>query len=151
MNAYTSSDQNSDWAFRFAVAPTSAAGGVFSFRSPDNSAIIPFFNYTEGIQYSVAIVADYSTGTLDAFVNGVQQVDDYAFWLSGKTNVVTNEFFFHLNGEGSPAMSTSVAIDNIAAFSAVPEAGPLALGGMACVMTGLCLAGRRLWTRKTGA
>ena len=133
LNVYTSSDQGSDWAFRFAAAPTSASGGVFAFRTPDNSTLIPFFNYTEGNQYKVSVLADYSTGKLDAFVNGTELLSDYAFWAGGKTNVATNEMFFHLNGEGG--FANSVALDNITA-AAVPEPTTLVVWSM----VGICIS-----------
>lgn len=141
MNTYTASDQGPDWAFRFAAAPTSENGGVFAFRTPDNSELIPFFNYSEGTQYSLAIDADYSTGKLNASVNGVQQLTDYAFWAGGgKTNVITDEIFFHLNGEGNPAFSSSVALDNITA-AAVPEPTGFLFGGLVCCVIGLAVGG----------
>jgi hypothetical protein len=130
LNVYTSSDQGSDWAFRFAAAPTSVDGGVFAFRTPDNSTLIPFFNYVEGTQYNVSVLADYSTGKLDAFVNGAELLSDYAFWGSGKTNVGTNEMFFHLNGEGG--ISNSVALDNISA-AAVPEPTTVVVWSVVCI------------------
>jgi hypothetical protein len=130
LNVYTSSDQGSDWAFRFAAAPTSANGGVFAFRTPDNSTLIPFFNYAEATQYKVSISADYSTGKLDAFVNGTELLSNYAFWGGGKTNVGTNEMFFHLNGESG--LSNSVALDNISA-AAVPEPTTMVVWGIVCV------------------
>jgi hypothetical protein len=130
LNVYTSSDQGSDWAFRFAAAPTSANGGVFAFRSPDNTTLIPFFNYAEGTQYAVSILADYATGKLDAYVNGTQSLSGYSFWGSGKTNVGTNEMFFHLNGEAGSA--NSVALDNITA-AAVPEPTTLVVWGVVCI------------------
>src|SRR5262249_9886594 len=133
LNAYTSSDQNSDWAFRFAAAPTSPTGGVFAFRSPDNMALIPFFNYLEGTQYAISILADYSTGKLNAYVNGTQYLTDYAFWTGGKTGVATNELFFHLNGEAG--FSNSVALDNISAC-AVPEPTTLIVWGI----VGICIS-----------
>lgn len=124
LNAYTSSDQGSDWAFRFAAAPTDANGGVFAFRTPDNTTLIPFFNYSNNTQYTISIFADYSTGTLSAFVDGMEELTNYSFWNAGKTNVSTNELFFHLNGEQD--FSNSVALDNIAA-DIVPEPMTLAV------------------------
>lgn len=98
---------------------------MFAFRSPDNTSLIPFFSYTEGTTYSVDILADYSTGTLNAFVDGALMLSNYAFWTAGAANVVTNELFFHLNGEAG-GFSNSVALDNINAAAEVPEpAAPL--------------------------
>jgi hypothetical protein len=119
--------------FRFAAAPTSAGGGVFAFRTPDNTELIDFFNYTEGETYNVSIKADYTSGTLDAYVDGVLQLAGYTFLPGGASNVNTGEFFFHLNGELGNA--NSVALDNIRAF-AVPEPASIlllvsALGGLA--------------------
>lgn len=130
MNAYTTNG----WAFRFAAAPTSDNGGVFAFRSPDNTKLIPFFDYVEGTAYSIDIVADYSSGTLDAYVDGALMLSDYAFWTSGASNVTTNEFFFHLNGQEG-GVSNSVAIDNIQA-AAVPAPSTLLLLGAAWLAAG---------------
>jgi hypothetical protein len=132
MNVYTASDQGSDWAFRFAAAPTSAGGGVFAFRSPDNTALIPFFNYNEGTQYNVEILADYSTGLLNASVNGVPSLTNYAFWGGAKTNVVTDEIFFHLNGEDG--FQNSVALDNIN-VAAVPEPSTVVVWSLVAICT----------------
>jgi hypothetical protein len=131
MNAYTTGG----WAYRFAAAPTSANGGVFAFRTPDNTELVPFFNYVEGQAYHVAIVADYDTGTLDAFVDGNKLLSGFAFWTSGQSNVTTQEFFFHLNGE--LGISNSVALDNIFSPQAqVPEPCSLilwsVLGAVTC-------------------
>jgi len=127
--------------FRFAAAPTSEGGGVFAFRTQDNTTLIPFFNYTEGQAYNVAIDADYTAGTLNAFVDGVQQLSNYVFLLGGASNVNTGEFFFHLNGEAG-GISNSVALDNIQAY-AVPEPASIVLLGMAGSMLGLAAARRR--------
>jgi hypothetical protein len=134
LNVYTASDQGSDWSFRFAAAPTSATGGVFAFRSPDNLSLIPFFNYDNGSQYNVSILADYSTGKLNAYVDGMQSLTDYAFWAGGgKTNVVTDEMFFHLNGEDG--FQNSVSLDNIRA-AAVPEPTTLVVWSL----MGICIS-----------
>lgn len=114
MNVHTSNS----WAFRFAAAPTGPNGGVFAFRNEANTELIPFFNYVEGTTYHIDILADYSTGKLDAFVDGAKLLSGFAFWTNGAANVSTNEFFFHLNGESG--YSNVVAIDNIFATQA-PE------------------------------
>lgn len=139
MNVHTSNS----WAFRFVAAPTGPNGGVFAFRNEANTELIPFFSYVEGTTYHIDILADYSTGKLDAFVDGVQLLSGFAFWSSGAANVSTNEIFFHLNGE--PGYSNVVAIDNIFATQA-PEPASLVvwtLLGMASVGAGRRAARRR--------
>jgi hypothetical protein len=126
------------WAFRFAAAPTSATGGVFAFRTPDNTELIDFFNYVEGTTYNVAIEADYGAGKLDAFVDGNLALSDYAFWNIGGPSVTTSEFFFHLNGEAG--FANSVALDNIQS-SVIPEPASAALAGSAAL--GLFVVRRR--------
>jgi hypothetical protein len=122
---------------RFAAAPTSANGGVFAFRTPDNLELIDFFNYTEGETYNVAFKADYTTGTLDAFVDGVEVLSNFNFLPGGASNVNTGEFFFHLNGE--LGFANSVALDNIRA-AAIPEPASIFMFGLAAAS---CLAMRR--------
>jgi hypothetical protein len=127
MNTFTSA---STGAFRFAAAPTSAGGGVFAFRNEANTDLTSFFNYTEGETYNVKMVADYATGQVDAFVDGVQMINDFPFWSVGNPSIGTSEFFFHLNGEAG--FANSVAIDNIVA-AVVPEPASLAILGLAAV------------------
>jgi len=133
MNAFTSLGGG----FRFAAAPTSDGGGVFSFRTPDNSGLVSFFDYIEGQTYNVSIDADYTTGTLNASIDGIQLLTGYSFG-AGASNVNTQEFFFHLNGEAG--YSNSVALDNISA-TAIPEPTSMAL----CSIVGLggAIAARR--------
>jgi hypothetical protein len=134
MNTYTTGG----WAFRFAAAPTSASGGVFAIRSPDNLSLQSFFDYVEGQTYNVELIADYDTGKVDAFVDGVLEGNDLPFWNAGVPNVTTQEFFFHLNGE--TGNFNSVALDNIIG-AVVPEPASLAMAGLAAV--GLMAARRR--------
>jgi hypothetical protein len=101
---------------------------VFAFRTPDNSTLIPFFNYSEGDTHNVAIEANYTTGRLDAFVDGVLQLSNYDFLPGGALNVNTGEFFFHLNGEAG--FANSVALDNIQA-NVIPEPASIMLLGLA--------------------
>ena len=127
MNTFTSA---STPAFRFAAAPTSAGGGVFAFRNEANTDLTSFFNYTEGETYNVEMIADYATGTVDAFVDGVLAINDFQFWSVGNPTIGTSEFFFHLNGEAG--FANSVALDNIVA-AAVPEPASLVLTGLSLV------------------
>jgi hypothetical protein len=121
MNTYTTND----WAARFAIAPTSAGGGVFAIRSPDNNDLQSFFTYTEGDTHNVKLVSNYNTGKVSTYVDDIFK-GEYSFWDTGATDVSTSEFFFHLNGELGNA--NSVAIDNIVA--AVPEPTGIALLGL---------------------
>jgi hypothetical protein len=133
MNAFSTAG-----SFRFAVAPTSATGGVFSFRTPDNLGLVSFFNYNEGDKYHLDFDVDYTAGTLDAYVDGVLQLNDYSFLPGGASNVTTQEFFFHLNGEVGSA--NSVAIDNIFA-TVVPE--PSTIAAAVIGLVGLTVASVR--------
>lgn len=126
--------------FRFAVTPTSANGGLFTFRTPDNLGLTSFFSYTEGQKYHLDIDADYTAGTLDAYVDGNLLLNDYVF-AAGAANVTTQEFFFHLNGEVGTA--NSVAVDNIFA-TVVPEPSTTAAAVIGLVgLTVACVRRRR--------
>jgi len=117
----------SPWAFRFALAPTSATGGVFAMRSPDNTTLMAFANYTVGTKYSVELDANYSTGLMDAYINGALALSDYQF-ASGGAGVSTSEVFIHLNGENDYA--NSVAIDNLNMTAPVPEPTTMIAGAL---------------------
>ena len=136
MNAFTNS--GTQQSFRFAAAPTSASGGVFAFRSVDNTTLVPFFNYVEGQTYNVMMEADYTTGNVRAFVDGVLKISNHAFVPGPVLGAVTGEYFFHLNGE--PGSANSVAIDNIQS-SVIPEPASLGLAGLAAL--GLFVVRRR--------
>lgn len=136
MNAFTNS--GSQQSFRFAAAPTSAAGGVFAFRTADNSELIDFFNYVEGQTYNVAIEADYTTGKARAYVDGALKISNHTFLTTNVAGAVTGEYFFHLNGEAGYA--NSVALDNIQS-SVIPEPTSAALAGAAAL--GLLVVRRR--------
>jgi hypothetical protein len=136
MNAFTNS--GSQQSFRFAVAPTSESGGVFAFRSADNSELIDFFDYVEGQTYNVAIEADYTTGMVKAFVDGVLKISNHTFLTAPVAGAVTGEYFFHLNGEAGYA--NMVALDNIQS-AVIPEPAGAALAGVATL--GLFAARRR--------
>ncbi|HEX7329645.1 MAG TPA: PEP-CTERM sorting domain-containing protein [Casimicrobiaceae bacterium] len=135
MNTYTSAG----WAARFAIAPTSATGGVFAIRTPDNTGLQSFFNYTEGTTYHVSLLSDYGTGMVRTWVDNVD-LGSLPFWTAGAANVSTSEFFFHLNGQQDHV--NVLALDNIVgSTSVVPEPASLTLlliGGVAMAL------GRRL-------
>jgi MYXO-CTERM domain-containing protein len=136
MNAFTNS--GSQQSFRFAAAPTSDGGGVFAFRTADNLELIDFFNYVEGQTYNVAIEADYTTGNVRAFVDGVLKISNHTFLTAPVAGAVTGEYFFHLNGEAGYA--NMVALDNIQS-SVIPEPASAALAGAAAL--GLFVVRRR--------
>ncbi len=125
MNAFTTI---STPAFMFAVVPTIESGGIFGFRSPDNTAVNSFFSYSEGTTYRVRIDSDFSTGLLDAYIDGVKLLSGYAFWTSGNSSLGTSEYFFFLNGEAG--FNNSAAIDNINGAT-TPEPSSIALLAMA--------------------
>jgi hypothetical protein len=113
------------WAFRFAVAPTSAGTGVFAMRSGgpiNNSTLSAFGDYYVGSSYNLVLEADYTTGLLDAYINGSLALSGFQF-ATGGAGVSTSEVFLHLNGEAGYA--NSVTINNLTA--AVPEPSALAM------------------------
>lgn len=136
MNAFTNS--GTQQSFRFAAAPTSEGGGVFAFRTADNLELLDFFNYVEGQTYNVAIEADYTTGKVRAFVDGVLKISNHTFLTTNVAGAVTGEYFFHLNGEAGYA--NMVALDNIQS-SVIPEPASAALAGAAAL--GLFVVRRR--------
>jgi hypothetical protein len=121
------------WAFSFAVVPTSSTGGVFALRDITNTQLTSFGSYVNGQKYSIALSSDYSTGTVDAYVNGTLGTSGYPL----RTGVVvgpttTSELFMYFNGESGYA--NSVAVDNINGFdTAVPEPASLAVLGLGAV------------------
>jgi hypothetical protein len=117
MNIYASAP--GDWAFRFAIAPTSATGGVLAMRSTDNTTLLAFGNYTVGASNHVVLQADYTTGLLQAHVDG-----NYAGQFNmnvASPAAVTSEVFIHLNGELGNA--NAVTIEQFSASTSVPDAG----------------------------
>jgi hypothetical protein len=131
MNAYCPTAGN--WAFLFAVAPTSETGGVFALRSPDNQSLIPFGTYVEGQTYRIDLVADYSSGTVDAYLDGLLALQDQSLKTGSVLDATTSEFFFHLNGEN---YESQVALDNITASNGVvPE--PITMAGLMMGVGGL--------------
>ncbi len=121
---------------RFAAAPTSANGGVFAIRSPDNTSLQSFFSYVEGQTYHIDLVSDYDTGMVEAYVDGDDK-GSYAFATGPASANITQEFFFHLNGDLGSA--SEIALDNITA--AAPE--PASIGVIAVAAGGLLLRRRR--------
>lgn len=120
---------NSGSGVRFALAPTSEDGGIFALRSADNTRLISFGEYVEGQIYHVELVADYDTGTVDAYLNGALALSDHQFSLGGGVaNASTSEIFMFLNGQ--EGYGNQIAIDNIQA-STVPEPATLGLFGLA--------------------
>ncbi len=115
------------WAFRFALAPTSAGGGVFAMRSIDNTTLMAFGNYAVGTTYNVELDANYSTGQVDAYINGVKALSAYQFAAGGE-GITTSEVFIHLNGETGYA--NSVSIDNFTVTAPVPEPGTFIAGAL---------------------
>ncbi len=110
---------------RFAVAPTSATGGVFAIRSASNTDLQSFFNYTEGGTYHIELDANYSTGLVTTLVNNVP-TGSFQF-AAPAAGVTTQEFFMFLNGESG--FANSIAIDNV--VSSIPEPTTLSLLGLA--------------------
>jgi hypothetical protein len=113
-------------AFMFAAAPTSATGGVFAIRSPDNTRLMTFGDYVNGQTYNITLAADYTTGVANEYING-SLVGTAPFWAAGvAAPSTTNELFMFLNGQSG--YSNQVAIDNIQAFDTLtPEPATMAL------------------------
>jgi hypothetical protein len=122
----------SPWAFRFAVAPTSLTGGVFAMRSMDNSTLMAFGNYAVGTTYSLELNANYTTGLLDAYINGNLALSGYQF-ATGGAGVSTSEVFIHLNGESG--VGNSVTVENL--IVSVPEPSAVALFALALGLAAL--------------
>lgn len=135
------------WAFRFALAPTSAGGGVFAMRSIDNLTLMAFGNYTVGTTYRLALAADYTTGRMDAYINGVLALNDYQF-STGGPGVSTSEVFIHLNGEDGYA--NSVTFNDFTVTAPVPEPSTFLVGALLALPFGL-RGLRALRNRQTAA
>ena len=121
------------WAFSFAVAPTSATGGVFALRDITNTQLTTFGTYVEGETHNIALSADYSLGTVDAYIDGTLALSGYPLRTGavvGPTS--TSELFMYFNGESGYA--NQVAVDNIQGFNTtVPEPASLSLLALGAV------------------
>ncbi len=123
--------QAGNTGFDFAAAPTSAAGGVFAVRSPDNGNLTSFFNYSLNTPYHIEIDANYDTGLMDTYVNGALEASGLPMASGIVPNANPDETFIFLNGEAGYA--NEVAIDNIEA--SVPEPASLSVLGLgACAL-----------------
>jgi hypothetical protein len=131
------------WAFSFAVAPTSETGGVFALRDITNTQLTTFGSYVEGQKYNIALSADYSLGTLNAYVDGVLGYSGYPLRtgaVGGPTS--TSELFIYFNGESGSA--NQVAIDNIQVYNtAAPVPVPAAVWLLGTGLVGLIGIRRR--------
>jgi len=129
------------WAFSFAVTPTSETGGVFALRDITNTQLTSFGTYVEGEKHNIAITTNYTTGTVDAYVDGVLGYSGYPSRTGPMVgNSTTSELFIYFNGESGSA--NQVAIDNIQAFDTIiPE--PASLGLLGLGVSAMLLYGRR--------
>jgi hypothetical protein len=116
--------------FGFAAVPTSGGAGLFGLRNINNAEIDTFFNYTLGDTYHIDIDSDFTTGTVDAYVNGTLKLADYPM-RAGLTNNNLVETFAFVNGDSVD--SNSVALDNIT--GAVPEPASFSILGFAAGAT----------------
>jgi hypothetical protein len=133
VQAFATSGGGSDRVFRFAVSPTSATAGIFGLRDNTVGDIIPFGTYNEGETHHISIVANYTTSTVSAYLDGNLAVAAQPFVNAGATGL--DELFIFQNGvEG---VTNSVAIDNM--VTAVPEPSIVGL----TVAAGAMLLGRR--------
>jgi len=118
--------QSGNSGFDFAIAPTSGTGGIFGIRTADNTGLTSFFSYTDNSVNHVELDANYSTGTVDAYVNGTLEESGDPMQSGIVPNANPDETFIYLNAE--PGYANSVAIDNIQA--SVPEPASLSLLGI---------------------
>ncbi|MEO6996023.1 MAG: VPDSG-CTERM sorting domain-containing protein [Lacunisphaera sp.] len=132
----------SPWGVRFALGVTGANDGVFAMRSLDNQTLVAFGTYDVGTTYSLTLDANYTTGLMDAFINGNLALSGYQF-ADGGAAVTTSEVFIHLNGENGSA--NSVTIGNLSASNSVPDGGSsLTLLGGAIALLALSRRFRKL-------
>ena len=123
-------------AFRFVVAPTSANGGVFGLRDQGAGDINPIGSYTDGDTHHVQLDLNFGLHSLDAFLDGVQVEDDYAF-----IDPVENLFEFFIFQNGVEDVTNSVAFDNLELTTWVPE--PLTLSLFGAGLAGAVMLRRR--------
>ncbi len=126
----------SQWAFSFAVVPTSEGGGLFALRDGTNTIVNSFGSYVEGQKYNIVLSSDYTLGTVDAYVDGVLGASAYPLrGGASATPVSTSELFIYFNGETGYA--NEVAIDNIKGYdTVVPEPTTFALLGLGGLLLG---------------
>jgi hypothetical protein len=58
------------WAYRFVAVPTSENGGIFGLWNKAANITTTFGSYVEGQKYNISFSEDYTTGKVDAYVNG---------------------------------------------------------------------------------
>jgi hypothetical protein len=124
IQAFAESGGGNDRVWRFAASPTSATGGIFGMRDNSGGDIIPFATYNEGDTHHFKIVSDYSTDTVNVFMDGNPEVVGAPFVNAGATGM-DELFIFQNDVEGQ---TNSVAIDNI--VTAVPEPASISMLGL---------------------
>ena len=124
VQAFAESGGGNDRVWRFAASPTGPTGGIFGLRDNSGGDIIPFASYTEGDTHHFKIVSDYSTDTVNVFMDGNPAVVGAPFVNAGATGL-DELFIFQNNLENQPNI---VAIDNI--VTAVPEPASLSMLGL---------------------
>lgn len=110
-------------AFEFYVIDTDGTGG-FSAKLGDSMNITlnggnfnfngtPFYNgYRKNLWYRIKVIADYSKGLCDLYVNDIKRGENIALGGSGKGRV---------SFESLPGAVMNVAIDDIAIYRVLPE------------------------------
>jgi hypothetical protein len=127
IQAFGNTSSGVDRVFRFAATPE----GNFGLRNNTDGDLIIIGSYVLGQTYHVQIDTDFSTHTLDAYIDDVLVADNFDFINSTASDY--EEYFIFQNGvdnvDNSAAIDNIVTYDNIRAFGAVPEPMTLALFG----------------------
>lgn len=123
--------QNGIFAESLQFMPTDTTSGTFAFRNFDGSAVQTIGNYTTNTLYHIQLDADYTSGTANAYINGIlANTVPYPLRAGTGPGGLTSEIFVYLNGASGQGVHNSFTIGDTAQtpLPSTASAGILCLG-----------------------